>query len=109
MLSMVSDTGVTGFIIKSFHAMRPASITKSLTASMLSASNIATIKCSGSKWSNYSTFTPYFWDKDGICFHPATAASRDALFDNGQICGGCVIVSPYLFLVDDDDGSDISD
>jgi hypothetical protein len=51
MLSINSDTGVIGFIFKSFHAMSPASIAKSLTDSMLSASNIAMIKCSGSKWS----------------------------------------------------------
>src|SRR5919205_4376599 len=94
MLSINSDTGVIGFIFKSFHAMSPASIAKSLTASMLSASIIPMIKCSGSKWSNDSTFTPYFCDTDGICFHPATAASRDALFAIGQIFGGCVIVSP---------------
>src|SRR5215217_6082513 len=99
MLSINSDTGVIGFIFKSFHAMSPASIAKSLTDSMLSASIIPTIKCSGSKWSNDSTFTPYCCDTDGICFHPATAASRDALFAIGQIFGGCVIVSPYLFLV----------
>ena len=103
MLSINSDTGVTGFIFKLFHAISPASIAKSLTASMLSASNIAMIKCSGPKWSNDSTFTPCFSANEGICFHPATAASRDALFARGQIFGGCVIVSPYLFFAEDDD------
>jgi hypothetical protein len=73
---------------------------------MLSASNIAIIKCSGSKWSNDSTFRLCFSANEGICFHPATAASRDALFARGQIFGGCVIVSPYLFLVEDVDGED---
>ena len=86
MLSINSDTGVIGFIFKSFHAMSPASIAKSLTASMLSASIIPMIKCSGSKWSNGSTFTPYFCDTDGICFHPATATSRDA----------CLLTDRYL-------------
>src|SRR5215208_8386769 len=81
--------------------MRPNSITKSLIDSMLSASNVPMIRCSGSKWSNDSIFTPCFCDIDGICFHPATAASRDALFAIGQIFGGCVIVGPYLFLVVD--------
>lgn len=42
MLSISSDTGVTGFIFKSFHAMSLASITNSLTDSMLSASNTNT-------------------------------------------------------------------
>ncbi len=106
MLSINSDTGVIGFIFKLFHAMNPASIAKSLTDSMLSASNIAMIKCSGSKWSNDSTFRLCFSANDGICFHPATAASRDALFARGQIFGGCVIVSPYLFLVEDEDDED---
>jgi hypothetical protein len=39
MLSINSDTGVRGFIFRSFHPKRPNSITKSLTDSMLSASN----------------------------------------------------------------------
>ena len=59
MLPIRSATGVRGFIFKSFHAIRPKSITKSLTYSMLSPSNtFDQMFCI--EWSNDNIFRPCF-------------------------------------------------